>query len=203
MAAFCVRALMPALLLSATSCLVPQSVESESSKPHVPPRVVIEAVDPQLAGAFIPLQHGSIDAAASCSCRVQLSVPQIEEDDPTASLEVRWFVDYDAADPFTQRPAVPSQILSGSFNSTDVVRPGPTLEFDLGALGVADGIHVVDMVVAEQGGFDDTATTFAHRAVAAGYSSATFRFVVSVETNNDSACRSGAPWERVCAGSGP
>ncbi len=188
------------ILLSA--CLIPQSVDPTSTVAHVPPRVVIEAVDPKLALAFIELTHGSIDTAASCSCLVQLDVPQIEEDDPTVSLEVRWFVDYDPNDPISQRPAVPSQFLAGSFDSTATVREGPSLAFDPGALGVADGVHVVDMVVAEQGGFDDTNTTFAHRAVLSGYASATFRFVVDVETDNDSACQGDPPFARVCAGSG-
>jgi hypothetical protein len=192
------QALLPALLLPAAACLVPQSVDPESTQGHVPPRVVVESVDTRLAGAFIELQHGSIDAAASCSCQVLLSVPQIEDDDPTATLEVRWFVDYDPDDPLSQRTAVPSQFLAGSFDSTATVRLGPTLTFDLGALSISDGIHVVDMVTAEQGGFDDTNTTFAHRAVLPGYASATFRFVVSVVTNNDSACRMDSPWERIC-----
>ena len=197
------RALLLALFVPAAACLVPQSVDPDSSKLHVPPSVVIEAVDPQLATSMIVLQHGSIDAAASCSCRVVLDIPEVEEDDPTVTLEVRWFVDYDPNSPLTQRPAVPSQFLNGSFDSTAVLRQGPSLPFDLGALGVSDGVHVVDMVVAEQGAFDDTNTTFPHRAMLSGYASAAFRFVVSVETDNDSACRSDPPWARVCAGSGP
>lgn len=196
------RALAFAPLFFPAACLLPQSVDPTSTKLHVPPRVVIEAVDPKLAQAFVVLKHGSIDTAASCSCRVLLDVPQIEEDDPTASLEVRWFVDYDPNDALTQRPAVPSQFLAGSFDSQATVREGSSLAFDLGALGVSDGVHVVDMVVAEQGGFDDASASFSHRAVLAGYASATFRFVVEVETNNDSACRSDPPFARVCAGSG-
>ncbi len=195
-----VRAFPLVLAASATSCLLPASINPENGQQHVPPRVVIEAIDPKLAGALVVLQHGSLDAAAGCSCRVLLDVPQIEEDDPTVSLEVRWFVDYDATDPLTQRPAVPSQFLAGSFNSTTLVRQGPSLDFDLGALGVSDGLHIVDMVVAEQGGFDDATTTFAHRALLPGYASATFRFVVSVETNNDQSCRSDPPWARLCNG---
>ncbi len=59
------------------------------------------------------------------------------------------------------------------------------------------------MVVAEQGAFDDGASSsFPSRAVSPGYASATFRFVVSVETDNDKACRGDPPWQRVCAGSG-
>lgn len=185
------------------SCLVPQSVSPDSTQAHVPPRVVVEAVEPALATSVVLLQYGAIDTAASCSCDVLLSVPQIEEDDPTVTLEVRWFVDYDPTDPLSQRPAAPYQFLQGSFDSTATVRQGPSLNFDLGALGVSNGVHVVDMVVAEQGGFDDLTTTFAYRAMQPGYSSATFRFVVDVETNNDTACRSDPPWERVCAGSGP
>ena len=197
-------ALLPGLLaaVSLQGCLVPQSVDQQSNRVRFPPRVRIEALDPKLTGAAVLLGHGSIDANAGCSCRLVLEVPQIEEEDPTVNLEVRWFLDYDPDKPATQRPATTTQTLQGSFDTTAIVRQGPKLEVDIGALGLTDGVHVVDMVVAEQGGFDDAATTLPHKAVLSGYESAQQRFVVSVLTDNDKACRADSPWKRVC-GSGP
>ena len=197
-------ALLPGLLAAVTlqGCLVPQSVDQQSNRVRFPPRVRIEAIDPKLSGAAIALGHGSIDTNAGCSCRLLLEVPQIEEEDPTVNLEVRWFLDYDPDKPATQRPATTTQTLQGSFDTTAIVRQGPKLEVDIGALGLTDGIHVVDMVVAEQGGFDDAATILPHKAVLTGYESAQQRFVVQVLTDNDKACRADSPWKRVC-GSGP
>jgi hypothetical protein len=187
------------LAAAAEGCLVPQSVDPVSTRVRFPPRVVVEAIDPKLAGASVLLAHGSIDQAQGCSCRLELEVPQIEEDDPTVDLEVRWFVDYDPNIPATQHLAVPSQFLAGSFDSSAVVRQGPTLEADIGELGLTDGVHVIDMVTAEQGGFDDTSTTLPHRAMLPGYESALQRFVLLVATDNDTACRADAPWKRVCS----
>ena len=198
-------AMLPGLLavIALQGCLVPQSVDHQNNRVRFPPRVRIEAIDPKLSGAAIALAHGSIDTNAGCSCRLALEVPQIEEEDPTVNLEVRWFVDYDPDRPATQRPAATSQFLPGSFDTSAVVRQGPKLEVDIGALGLTDGIHVVDMVIAEQGGFDDAATTLPHKAVLTGYESAQQRFVLSVVTDNDKACRADSPWKRVCNGSGP
>jgi hypothetical protein len=200
------RALVPGLLaaIALQGCLVPQSVDPQSTRVRFPPRVRVEALDPQLSGASVRLTHGSIDQAAGCSCRLVLEVPQIEEDDPTVDLEVRWFADYDPDKPATQRPAVPSQFLSGSFDSSAVVRQGPKLEIDHTSFGLLEGTHAIDMVVAEQGGFDDVATTNAHRAMLPGYESATQRFTVTVTVDNDKPCRADSPWKRVCStGGGP
>ena len=200
-----VLAQLPGLLAAASlqGCLLPQSVDQQSNRVRFPPRVRIEAIDPRISGAAVALAHGSLDTNAGCSCRLSLEVPQIEEEDPTVNLEVRWFIDYDPDRPATQRPAATTQFLPGSFDTTAVVRQGPKLEIDIGALGLTDGIHVVDMVVAEQGGFDDAATTLAHKAVLPGYESAQQRFVVSVVTDNDRRCRADSPWKRVCSSGGP
>ena len=51
---------------------------------------------PARAGAAA-LPAGSADAALTppCHCELELNIPLVEEDDPTVSLEVRWFIDYD------------------------------------------------------------------------------------------------------------
>jgi hypothetical protein len=177
---------------------VPQSVDSQQNRVKYPPRVVVESLDPKLVGT-IKLTHGQLDSQAACSCRVVVEVPQLEELDATLNLEARWFVDYDPDKITTQRP-VQTQFLAGTFNSSSAVRQGPKLEFDLTALGLGDGTHVVDVVVAEQGAFDDTATTLAYRAVGTGYASAAHRFVVDAVTDDLKVCRSDAPWKRSCLG---
>ena len=48
-----VRAFPLVLALCSTSCLLPQSINPENGQQHVAPRVVIEAIDPKLAGAVV------------------------------------------------------------------------------------------------------------------------------------------------------
>jgi hypothetical protein len=197
------RGALLSLLLAANGlagCLVPQSVDSQQNRVKYPPRVVVESLDPKLVGT-IRLTHGQLDSQALCSCRVVLEVPQVEEVDTTLNLEARWFVDYDPDKVSTQRP-VQTQFLAGSFDSSTSVRQGPKLEIDLTALGLGDGSHVADVVIAEQGAFDDAATTLAHRAVLAGYASAAHRFVIDAVTDDLKVCRSDAPFKRSC-GAGP
>ena len=177
---------------------MPQSVDSQQNRVRYPPRVVVESLDPKLVGT-IKLTHGQLDSQALCSCRVALEVPQVEEVDTTLNLEARWFIDYDPDKVSTQRP-VQTQFLAGSFDSSTSVRQGPKLEFDLTALGLGDGAHLADVVIAEQGAFDDAATTLAHRAVLAGYASAAHRFVIDALTDDLKVCRSDAPWKRTCGG---
>lgn len=194
-------ATVAALFCLAEACLVPQNVEPTSSKPHVPPRVVVESLPTWLAGAQVQLLQSALDRAEGCHCEIELQVPVVEMDDPTANLEIRWFVDYDPTRPPSQRPATPSQFIEGSFDDPSTRRTGPRFSFDLGALGiVGDGTHVVDMVLAEQGGFDAVDVAPAFRAMRAGYASATQRFVVAVATDDARRCPAQLPSRRVCTG---
>jgi hypothetical protein len=189
------RRLLPLCAAALASCLLPQSVDPQSNRVRYPPRVVVEAIPPKLAAGAVRLSHGSIDLAQGCACRLTLSVPQLEENDPTADLEVRWFVDYDPGAPVL---AQPSQLLRGSFDPNSVLRQGPSFDVEFGRPGITDGVHVVDVVIAEQGAFDDAAIGLPYRSLVTGYGSATVRFVVEVVTNNETACRADAPWKRVC-----
>jgi hypothetical protein len=160
---------------------------------------VVESIPSSLAGAQVELVQSALDRAEGCHCELELGIPILEMDDPTANLEVRWFVDYDLARPPTQRPAAPSQFIEGSFDSTAITRTGPKFTFDLGSLGiVGDGTHVVDMVVAEQSGFADASSSPAYRAMVPGFQSATHRFVVAVTTDDATRCPSQLPSRRVC-----
>jgi hypothetical protein len=182
---------------------VPQSVDPASARPHQPPRISVESIPLYLLGPFAKLQRSSLDPQG-CSCQVILQIPVILDDDPLARLEVRWFLDYDPAQPVTWRQ-VRTDFIEGSFDSTAVARVGPPRYlFDVTGLGItADGYHVVDVVVAESGGFDDQSTTLPHRGMKPGYESSTHRFVVNVTTNNNATCPIVPPSSLICAGTGP
>jgi hypothetical protein len=193
------------IILSAAllqGCLVPQSVDPTSVGPHRPPRISVESIPPYLLGPVAKLQRSSLDPQG-CSCVVALTIPVILDDDPLARLEVRWFLDYDPAQPLTQRQ-IRTDFIDGSFDSTAIARAGPNpFLFDVAALGITgDGYHVVDVVVAESLGFDDASTTLPHRAMKPGYESSGHRFVVNVTTNNNARCPVVPPSALVGTGCG-
>jgi hypothetical protein len=182
---------------------VPQSVDPASARPHQPPRISVESIPLYLLSPVAKLQRSALDPQG-CSCDVVLNIPVILDDDPLAQLEVRWFVDYDPAQPQTQRQ-IQTDFIDGSFDSTAVARPGPrNFVFDVTRIGITgDGYHVVDVVVAESGGFDDQSATLPHRGMKPGYESSSHRFVVNVITNNNAHCPIVPPSSLVCAGTGP
>lgn len=191
-----------ALFCLSEACLVPQNVEPTSSKPNVPPRVVVESLPTWLSGAQVQLLQSALDRAEGCHCEIELQVPVVEMDDPTANLLVRWFVDYDPTRPPSQRP-VSSRDIKGTFVDPSTQRAGPRYSFDLGALGiVGDGTHVVDMLIADQDGFDADEVAPAFRAMRAGYASAMQRFVIAVTTDDARRCPAQLPSRRVCASTG-
>jgi hypothetical protein len=171
-------ALVLALALGLASCLVPQSIDKSSNAPHVPPRIQVQSIPLYLLVPYATLQHGQLDANAipKCRCVIDLAVPEVDDEDPLARLEVRWFIDYDPQKPTSQAPVVTS-FIEGTFDSAIVKRTGPTLPFNE-TFGVLDGYHAVDVVIAETGGFDDTNTTLRNRAMRPGYESTEHRFFV-------------------------
>jgi hypothetical protein len=181
---------------------LPQSVEPATSRTHQPPRVRVDSIPGYLLAPYSSLQHGTVDTSQGCQCTVELTVPVIEDDDPLATLEVRWFVDYDPTKPLTQR-FVKTELIAGSFDSTAVERVGPRLTFDIAALGVGDGFHVVDVVIAESGGFDPASTALPNRAMKPGYESTGYRFFVNVVPDNATACPNTPPRStRTCQSDG-
>jgi hypothetical protein len=187
-----VRAALVLLATSASGCLVPQSVDTTENRVRYPPRIVLESMDLKLTNR-LKLSHGQLDSG--CSCTVTLAIPQVEELNPTVGLDVHWFADYDSS---ANASILYSSTLGGVFTTSDTLRQGPSKSFEASTL--TDGTHVIDVVIAEEGGFSPTSTQ-PNRGVYAGYSAATYRFVVDVVTDNLNQCRSDAPYSRTC-GSG-
>jgi len=171
-------------------CLVPQSIDPKETAQHLPPRIKLDSIPVELLPPVLPLfRQGSADLARNppCHCWLELRVPQVAIDDPTATLLMKWFVDYDTAVPTSTRPAMPAETLEATFLSNDPVRVSRRIfTFDANALGiVTSGVHVVDVVVGELDGFDQTATARPERTMKPGYEAAEHRFVVDVHLEQD------------------
>ncbi len=196
-----------AVLVCAQGCLVPQSVDPITQVPHPPPHFVLESIPQNLLAPVLQLyRQGSQDAAATppCHCELELSIPLVEEDDPTVSLEVRWFIDYDPAVPATVRPWGSPTPLPGSFDTPDTVRAvTQPFDFDADAAGiVTSGSHTVDVVVGETAGFDDSPTAARpNQTMKSGSEADLYRFFIFVNVQADASrptCPSELPSVRVC-----
>lgn len=185
---------------------MPQSVDPIDSRQHSAPRIVVQSIPVSLLPPVLTLyRQGSSDATQTppCHCRLELSVPEIIEDDPTVDLLGKWFVDYDLSVPRSLNP-VHEEEFDGDFNSTSIIRGPWSFNLEADALGiVADGVHVIDLVVAERAAFDKDSTTLPNRAVltADGYESAVWRFVVNVvvdPSHSPTTCPQELPSRRIC-----
>jgi hypothetical protein len=188
--ALAIKAAVIVCALASHSCLVPQSIDPIPESVHPRPHFVVESIRSyyQVAPMLQLYRQGSADQAATppCHCKLELSIPLIEEDDPTLTLVANWFVDYDAAVPRLAAP-VWNETLGGSFNSPGTVRSLTTQEFDADALGIStNGVHVVTVVLGEQAGFAPPPTTLPNRDMKPGYSSDEHTFVVNVKWDEDS-----------------
>lgn len=188
-------------------CLVPQTIEPEVVSPHPAPHFMLEGFQPYLLAPFITLvRQGTVDASQTppCHCRLQLDSTDglvVEEDDPTITLEARWFIDYDVTNPASTREWV-SETLDPNFDDlTATQRPlRKTFVFDADTVGiVSSGFHVVEVVVGETEGFDPASTTNPRRAMKPGYTAAVYRFVVDVHVEQVvGQCPQTLPSYRVC-----
>jgi len=179
-------------------------VDPNVESAHPPPHFVLGSIPSYLLVPVLQLyRQGSADQQAipfPCHCKLVLSIPSVEEDDPTVTLEARWFVDYD---PLTRLKApVLTERLDGNFNTSETVRPlRQPLDFETDALTITNGVHVVEVVLAEAAAFDSASTTRPNRAIREGYTSAEHTFVVNVKVDPDSArprCPDVLPSVRVC-----
>jgi hypothetical protein len=187
------RAAGPAIafaLLVEAGCLVPQTVQSETSQEHQAPQILVEDIPQDLLAPVLTLyRQGADDATASpvCHCEMELSAPFVEEDDTTLSLSVLWFLDYNPSVPTSTRALQGTPVSLPGF-VTDVIRAVPPYEFDADALGiVTSGQHIVEVVIGETDGFDHNSTTLPDRAMLSGYHSTEYKWVVQVNTQPDPA----------------
>jgi hypothetical protein len=190
---------LAALVLAAGGgCLIPQNVDKTTVLN--PPRIVTETLSAKYFVPFLTLTRTPRDVG--CTCELALSIPEVEEDDPTASIEGRWFIDYDIGVATSQRQASTS-LLKGSFDFTTVRAPGPSYNVSPDTLG-ADGFHTVEVVIGDSAAFlssDDATATLPNRTLSPGNSSAVFRFFIKLQTDLDAAqCPQTAPAIRTCAG---
>lgn len=172
-----------AFLLTA-GCLVPQSVDPITTRPHTVPRVDLTTLPDYLLEPSIPLDPQEIaDANANppCHCRLDVTIPDIIADDPTVDVDVRVFVDYDLNVPRSQPPVLTIH-LPGKFDSMATIRPlTAPLSFDQARLG-GPGTHVVELVLGETAGFAPDTVSPPHRAMLSDYEASTFKFVIEVLT---------------------
>jgi len=185
------------LLVLAQGCLMPQSVDPVNTRPHTIPRVDLTNLPDYLLQPFLTLNaQGPADLAANppCHCQLDVGIRAIIADDPTVDVEVRVFVDYDVNVARSQ-PPVDRIPLSGSFTSSETTRLLPTLQFDSAKLG-GQGLHVVELVVAEREGFAATTVFPPQRAMQPNFESSTFKFVVQVLPQDPSRQSCGDPPQR-------
>ena len=193
------------LVCAQAGCLIPQTVDAIVASPHVPPQIGPENIPDYLQPRVLTLyQQGASDVTSSppCHCQLEFDRITVDEQDSTVTLEARWFVDYDTSNPPSTRPAAPSEILLGSFEDVTQTRRDLTnvFKFDAATAGAgSSGLHVVELVIAENGGFDDASPSLPNRAMKQGYASASYKFVIDLHLEQISGnCPSTPPSLRVC-----
>jgi hypothetical protein len=169
------------LFVLAQGCLVPQSVDPITTRPHTVPRVDLTKLPDYMFQPFLtldPQEQADLAQTPPCQCRLEVSIPAIIADDPTVDVDVRVFVDYDLNVPRSQSPVLTVR-LPGSFELTEPTRPLAPLSFDAASLG-GPGFHVVELVTGETAGFDKDTVSPPHRAMLQGFESSDFKFAVQV-----------------------
>jgi len=189
-------------------CLVPQTVDLKVASPHPPPHFAVEKLQSYLLAPVLTLiRQGTVDATQTppCHCRLEFGGIDglvVEEDDATITLQARWFLDYDVANPASTL-VWNTETLPGTFDDvTAVERPLQTPSFLLDAdeKGIfTSGFHVVEVVVGESEGFDPSSTTQPNRAMKPGYTPAVYRFLVDVRVEQvPGQCPQTLPSHRIC-----
>lgn len=184
-----------ATVIAPEGCLVPQSVDPLTTRVHQPPRIPLENIDPAfLTPVLAAYQKGPIDLQRGCRCTLPLSLV-IEEDDTSADLEARWFIDYDKNNFITT--GFVKNSLPGSLDN--VITRGPAV-FTVEPDNLTAGVHIIEMVVAEQSAFVDLSRDLPNRAVknSEGYESAQYRFVVDVKPSPGPTCPGAPPSKSDC-----
>jgi len=167
-------------LLVQSACLIPQQIVElgADAGPHPAPHFVLPSLPSDLLVPILILnRQGSAD---SCVCHLVISAPSVFEEDTSVTLLAKWFVDYDASKQPTTVVRKPAIQITGNFDATNAVRPiNDTFTFNADNLGFTiNDVHVVELLVGDRYGFDDSATAFPERTMKPGYEAALYRFVV-------------------------
>jgi len=208
------RGLLVALLAVASSaCLVPQSVDANSSQHTVPvidlSSVPLYAMSPTPIPTYLQTPK---DKAEGCRCQLKFeNFLFVTDPDPTVDLQARWYIDYDVGIPGTQGPSIVP--IPGSFSANGNVRGPISFTFDPDALNLTNtdadhnnGLHIIEVVIAEAEGFaPDTASNvrLPHRSLNKGWDATTLKFVVKVNVSQGDQCDRNTPllsppFARVC-----
>jgi len=184
-------------------CLMPQSVDPDTTRPHIIPRADLSKVrDYMLKPAMVLYPRGPSDPP-NCRCTLEVETPPIIADDPTVDVEGRLFVDYDLSVPTSQR-ALTKVPLPGSFQGENTSRGTVTLSIDADFYGLSKGTHVFELVLAEAAGFALDSAFPPQRATKPDWASSVLKFVVEVQRDLDPlrpTCDVGAspPQVRTCS----
>lgn len=184
--------------LASQSCLVPQSVDPIPESPHPPP--YFEGIPESV---MAPVLHLDKQGTADVPCHCVLEIPPltVHEDDPTVDLQARWFIDYDVSVPRSEAPFGGISPLPGRFNdATYTDRVLNKFDFDAdAALVTSNGVHILEVVVGETAGFDDSPTApLPFRSMKPGYTQALYRFAIDVNVQQITGSCAKIPAVPVC-----
>src|SRR5689334_9259557 len=105
-------------------CLVPQTIDPKVATPHPPPHFVVETIPAYLLAPVLTLtRQGAGDAVQTppCHCQLEFNGLVVEEQDPTITLEARWFIDYDVTVPSSTRVWL-TDVLQGTFDDATAIQ---------------------------------------------------------------------------------
>jgi len=179
-----IATLLGVLVCAQTACLIPQGVDPAEPTPGRVPQILAEDIPGFLLTPVLTLiRQGTADAASTPPCHCVLTFEQLfVEADPNLRLVAKWFVDYDVNVP-SSTVVRQSETLDPIFNDpTQTTRPLRAYKLDADAVGIVQsGPHVVEVVVGELDGFDDSPSARQpNRSMKEGYLAALYRFAVNV-----------------------
>jgi hypothetical protein len=186
---------VPLFALALSACLVPQSVDPNTTRPHTVPTIDLNALFSYMYSPEVQVYlPGPTDTSSSpqCRCVLHLEIPFVKDEDPTVNLEARWFVDYDLNGSAQSQTQISTQVLGGSFTDPSLTRGPVVFNFDPVLLNITkdDTVHVIEMVIAEQQGFaaDALGQPPLHRALLPGWDGSTLKIVARVHVSSAGRC---------------
>jgi hypothetical protein len=180
-----IATILGVLVCAQMSCMIPQSVDPANATPHPPPLMLISQFNPNLLAPTLTLiRQGSADAAFSPPCHCELLFEGITvEADPDLQLEARWFVDYDDGVQSSHLIRILQKLDPLTDEPKSLTRTLQKFQFDAnpGNGIVQSGVHILEVVVGESAGFDDSSSAPRPlRTMKQGYLSAEYRFALDV-----------------------